>query len=81
MGTVRVHPLNSSLIQGFMRNVQSIANQSFDVIVIGGGINGAATARDAALRGLKTIFGGKRRFCQRYHQLVNPPGSRWVAVI
>jgi glycerol-3-phosphate dehydrogenase len=45
-----------------MRNVQSIANQSFDVIIIGGGINGAATARDAALRGLKTILVEKGDF-------------------
>jgi glycerol-3-phosphate dehydrogenase len=58
MGTVRVHPPNSR----FMRNVQSIANQSFDVIIIGGGINGAATARDAALRGLKTILVEKGDF-------------------
>jgi Glycerol-3-phosphate dehydrogenase len=28
----------------------------FDLIIIGGGINGAAIARDAALRGLKTIL-------------------------
>ncbi len=45
-----------------MRNVQSITNQSFDVIIIGGGINGAATARDAALRGLKTILVEKGDF-------------------
>jgi glycerol-3-phosphate dehydrogenase len=45
-----------------MRNIQSIANQSFDVIIIGGGINGAATARDAALRGLNTILVEKGDF-------------------
>ena len=28
----------------------------FDVIVIGGGITGAGTARDCALRGLKTLL-------------------------
>jgi glycerol-3-phosphate dehydrogenase len=45
-----------------MRTVNSIANQPFDVIIIGGGINGAATARDAALRGLKTILVEKGDF-------------------
>ncbi|MEM8505178.1 MAG: glycerol-3-phosphate dehydrogenase [Cyanobacteria bacterium P01_D01_bin.1] len=35
---------------------------AYDVIVIGGGINGAATARDAALRGLKTIIIDKGDF-------------------
>lgn len=39
-----------------MRNFQTISSEPFDLIVIGGGINGAATARDAALRGLKTIL-------------------------
>lgn len=39
-----------------MRNFQVIANQPYDLIIIGGGINGAATARDAALRGLSTLL-------------------------
>ncbi|WP_050766014.1 glycerol-3-phosphate dehydrogenase [Synechococcus sp. PCC 7335] len=39
-----------------MRDFSAIESTAFDVIVIGGGINGAATARDAALRGLKTIL-------------------------
>ena len=28
----------------------------FDVIIIGGGITGVSTARDCALRGLKTVL-------------------------
>ena len=39
-----------------MRDFQTIANTDYDLIIIGGGVNGAATARDAALRGLKTIL-------------------------
>lgn len=39
-----------------MRNFQAIATQPYDLIIIGGGINGAATARDAALRGLRTLL-------------------------
>ncbi|MDJ0715822.1 MAG: glycerol-3-phosphate dehydrogenase [Prochloraceae cyanobacterium] len=39
-----------------MRDLTAIENQDYDLIVIGGGINGAGVARDAALRGLKTIL-------------------------
>jgi glycerol-3-phosphate dehydrogenase len=39
-----------------MRDFTQIQQTEYDVIVIGGGINGAGTARDAALRGLKTIL-------------------------
>lgn len=39
-----------------MRHFQPIQDTEFDLIVIGGGINGAGVARDAALRGLKTIL-------------------------
>jgi glycerol-3-phosphate dehydrogenase len=36
-----------------------VAAQSFDLLVIGGGINGAAVARDAAGRGLKVMLAEK----------------------
>ncbi len=39
-----------------MRNLETIQEQTYDLIVIGGGVNGAGVARDAALRGLKTIL-------------------------
>ena len=39
-----------------MRDLAAIENQDYDVIVIGGGINGAGVARDSALRGLTTIL-------------------------
>jgi glycerol-3-phosphate dehydrogenase len=39
-----------------MRDFQSIQATAYDLIVIGGGINGAGIARDAALRGLKTLL-------------------------
>jgi len=39
-----------------MRDFKSIANTNYEAIVIGGGINGSGVARDAALRGLKTII-------------------------
>jgi len=36
--------------------LRSIASQSFDVCVIGGGATGAGCALDAQLRGLKTVL-------------------------
>jgi len=45
-----------------MANLTALQGQKFDLIVIGGGINGAATARDAALRGLKTLLVDKGDF-------------------
>lgn len=38
-------------------------DKTYDLIVIGGGINGAGVARDAALRGLSTILVEKGDFC------------------
>jgi glycerol-3-phosphate dehydrogenase len=37
-------------------NLARLANETFDLAVIGGGITGAAVARDAALRGLSTAL-------------------------
>lgn len=45
-----------------MRDWQSIENTTYDLIIIGGGVNGAAVARDAAIRGLKTILIEKNDF-------------------
>ena len=38
------------------RNLDALTRQQFDLVVIGGGIQGAATARDAALGGLKVAL-------------------------
>ena len=45
-----------------MRDLAQIQRTEYDVIVIGGGINGAGVARDAALRGLGTILVEKNDF-------------------
>ncbi len=37
---------------GRARNLERLANETFDLLVIGGGITGAGVAREAALRGL-----------------------------
>ncbi|PWU14135.1 MAG: glycerol-3-phosphate dehydrogenase/oxidase [Bdellovibrio sp.] len=34
-------------------NIQRLRNEHFDLVIIGGGINGAGAARDACLRGMK----------------------------
>jgi glycerol-3-phosphate dehydrogenase len=43
-------------------SLESIAQQTFNLVVIGGGINGAGVARDGALRGLKVLLVEKRDF-------------------
>ena len=45
------------------RNFAELAKAEFDVAVIGGGMIGTGVARDAAMRGLKTILFEKEDFC------------------
>ena len=45
-----------------MRDLQLIQRRDYDLVVIGGGVNGAATARDAALRGLSVLLIEKNDF-------------------
>jgi glycerol-3-phosphate dehydrogenase len=49
-------PLAPAGIVVMQRNPTELANSDFDVLVIGAGAFGAAAARDAALRGLKTAL-------------------------
>jgi glycerol-3-phosphate dehydrogenase len=42
--------------------IRRLGDESFDLLVIGGGINGAGVAREAALRGLKTALVDKGDF-------------------
>ncbi|MGH9771951.1 MAG: FAD-dependent oxidoreductase [Candidatus Acidiferrales bacterium] len=44
------------------RNLEGLTGVEFDLAVIGGGVNGAATAREAALRGLKVALVEARDF-------------------
>jgi glycerol-3-phosphate dehydrogenase len=44
------------------RDLSALARQTYDLAIIGGGINGAATAREAALRGLKVALVDARDF-------------------
>ncbi|MGF1457981.1 MAG: FAD-dependent oxidoreductase [Leptolyngbyaceae cyanobacterium] len=45
-----------------MRDLQAIQRRDYDVVIIGGGVNGAATARDSALRGLSVLLIEKNDF-------------------
>ena len=45
------------------RDLKQLANTTFDVAIIGGGIYGAALAREAALRGLSVSLVDKGDFC------------------
>jgi glycerol-3-phosphate dehydrogenase len=44
------------------KNLETLAREQFDVLVIGGGITGAGVARDAALRGLRVALVERRDF-------------------
>lgn len=43
-------------------NIQTMKSQEFDLVIIGGGINGAGVARDAAMRGMKVALIEARDF-------------------
>ncbi|MDY6936823.1 MAG: glycerol-3-phosphate dehydrogenase [Cyanobacteriota bacterium] len=45
-----------------MSNSQFLPDRTYDLVIVGGGINGAGVARDAALRGLNTILLEKEDF-------------------
>jgi len=42
--------------------LESLSSESFDLVIVGGGIIGAACARDASLRGIKTLLVEKDDF-------------------
>ncbi len=48
--------------QGRRRNVQRLGEETFDVVIVGGGVTGAGIARDAALRGLRVALVERRDF-------------------
>ncbi len=45
-----------------LANLERLGRETFDILVIGGGITGAGIARDAALRGLRTALVDKSDF-------------------
>jgi glycerol-3-phosphate dehydrogenase len=47
---------------GIGRDLQRLSTETFDVLVVGGGASGAATAREAALRGFNTALIEKEDF-------------------
>ncbi|MGE0614137.1 MAG: FAD-dependent oxidoreductase [Bacteriovoracia bacterium] len=57
-----VPPLAEFSFRTRARSLERFQNEKFDLLVIGGGITGAATARDAASRGLKVALVEMRDF-------------------
>lgn len=58
-GTVQRKPFGESrrvIVNGIVRDLAAMEKRTYDVLVIGGGINGTAIARDAALRGMETAL-------------------------
>ena len=44
------------------RDLDALGSRTFDVLIIGGGINGAGLARDLALRGVSVLLAEKGDF-------------------
>ena len=44
------------------RDFQSLGRETFDLLIVGGGITGSCIARDAAMRGLKVALVEKKDF-------------------
>src|SRR4051812_22205728 len=59
MSSTSMEPLSSTLRQ---QNLIKLANESFDVLVIGGGVVGAGVALDAVARGYKVALVEKTDF-------------------
>ena len=53
-----------------------LSSETFDLLVIGGGVTGAGIARDAALRGLKVALVEKTDFAAGRRTAACPPESR-----
>jgi glycerol-3-phosphate dehydrogenase len=55
--------LTGPFLQDSMRRaLDRLANETFDLLIIGGGVTGACVARDASLRGLKVALIEKNDF-------------------
>ena len=57
--TLPVHPFSAATRR---ENVERLAQEDFDVLIVGGGITGVAVARDAAKRGFRTALVEKDDF-------------------
>src|SRR5215510_16356229 len=48
--------MTAPVVEQRRETLAALARERFDLLIIGGGINGAGIARDAALRGLRTAL-------------------------
>src|SRR5512143_3945603 len=58
-GPELTHPLS---LDSMRRAIDRLANDTFDLLIVGGGVTGACVARDATLRGLKVALIEKKDF-------------------
>ena len=67
----------------FIRRIAEFTQKDYDVLIIGGGIIGTGVARDAAMRGLRTVLLEKEDFCygtsSRSSRLIHG-GLRYLAM-
>jgi glycerol-3-phosphate dehydrogenase len=49
-------PIETAGIIGMKRDLEKLTDKQFDLLVVGGGVHGAAIVREAALRGFKTAL-------------------------
>jgi len=55
-----------------------LANEPFDLVVVGGGITGAGVARDAALRGARVARLTSSARCRSCTRSTRVPGPAWA---
>src|SRR5579863_2686161 len=64
------------------QNIERLRSETFDVLILGGGINGAGIARDLAMRGAKVALVEQRHFASgtsgKNSQLIHG-GLRYVS--
>ena len=61
-------------------DLDELSRTTYDVAIVGAGINGAAIARDAARRGLSVVVVDKDDVCSGTSRLVQPADPRGPAV-
>jgi glycerol-3-phosphate dehydrogenase len=51
-----IHQMKNFSVQKRSSNIKQLSDETFDIVIVGGGITGAGVARDAASRGMKVAL-------------------------